>query len=59
MPSNSRPSVTPDSSPTKDDISESSKAKEVCSICNWLTMLQDGTQKEMLRHLTKFHPPKR
>ncbi len=56
MPSNSKPSPTQDSSPTSEDTKTLEKDR-ACTICKWLTKLQNGTQKEMLKHMAKFHPP--
>ncbi len=56
MSSGSKRSSTPDLSVTNEDT-KTSNASDACSICHWLTKLQDGTQKEILRHLSKYHPP--
>lgn len=57
MPSDSKPSLTPDSLPTKGGTKPRKAPPMGCTICDWLTKLQEGTRKEMLKHLSKFHPP--
>jgi len=57
MPSSSKPSPTQDSLPTSGTTTESPES-QTCTICAWLGKLQDGAQKEMLKHMGKFHPPK-
>ncbi len=57
MPSNSKPSATEDLLPTSGDTKGAEPSPE-CVTCKWLFKQQDGIQRETLRHLSKFHPPK-
>lgn len=54
MPSSSKPSPTEDSLPINEDTKKSEKSL-TCVTCKWLSKQQDGIQKEMLKHLAKYH----